>query len=206
MLNIIEKNADDLKEYKNNPRVISHEEIEKVANSIKQFGFKVPIVIDKDNTIINGHTRLKASKMLGMEKVPCIIADDLTPEQIKAFRLADNKVAEYSEWDLAKLDLELMSFEDMDMSLFGFDSEEESDPTKAEHKRMLESMELKAFEHYDYLVFVFDNQMDWLNAVNEFGIKKVNASYGKVKKVGVGRVLRGKELLERVGRKNPDIE
>ncbi len=206
MLNIIEKNVDDLKEYKNNPRVISHEAIEKVANSIKEFGFKVPVVIDKNDTIINGHTRIKACKMIGLETVPCVVADDLTPEQIKAFRLADNKVAEYSEWDLAKLDLELMNLDEMDMYLFGFDSEEESDPAKAEHKRMLESMELKAFEHYDYLVFVFDNQMDWLNAVNEFGIKKVNASYGKMKKVGVGRVLRGKELLERVGHKNPDIE
>ena len=207
MLNIIEKNVSDIKEYKNNPRIISKEAVEKVANSIKEFGFKVPIVIDKNGTIVNGHTRLKASKMLGIEKVPCIIADDLTPEQINAFRLADNKVSEFSEWDDAKLDLELMNLDDMDMSIFGFDGiDEGEDSKKKEHKRMLESMELKAFEHYDYLVFVFDNQMDWLNVVNEFKIKKVNAGYGKTKKVGVGRVLRGKELLERIGHESADSE
>lgn len=207
MLKVIEKNVSDIKEYKNNPRIISKEAVEKVANSIKKFGFKVPIVIDKNGTIVNGHTRLKASKMLGIEKVPCIIADDLTPEQINAFRLADNKVSEFSEWDDAKLDLELMNLDDMDMSIFGFDGMDEGeDPKKKEHKRMLESMELKAFEHYDYLVFVFDNQMDWLNVVNEFKIKKVNAGYGKTKKVGVGLVLRGKELLERIGHESADSE
>lgn len=207
MLKVIEKNVSDIKEYKNNPRIISKEAVEKVANSIKEFGFKVPIVIDKNGTIVNGHTRLKASKMLGIEKVLCIIADDLTPEQINAFRLADNKVSEFSEWDDGKLDLELMNLDDMDMSLFGFDGMDEGeDPKKKEHKRMIESMELKEFEHYDYLVFVFDNQMDWLNVVNEFKIKKVNAGYGKTKKVGVGRVLRGKELFERIGHESADPE
>ena len=81
-----------LKEYENNPR---HNEnaVEAVAESIKQFGFKVPIIIDKDNIIVAGHTRKKAAIKLGLKTVPCIIADDLTPEQVKAFRLADNKTA-----------------------------------------------------------------------------------------------------------------
>lgn len=205
MVKVVEMNVDDLKEYKNNPRVISKEAVDKVANSIKEFGFKVPIVVDKTNTIVNGHTRLKACKKLGIKKVPVVIADDLSEEQIKAFRLADNKVAEFSEWDDAKLDLEFMDI-DLDMSMFGFDDDFVEEEKKEEHQKMLESMELKAFEHYDYLVFVFDNQMDWLNMVNEFGLKKVNASYGKNKKVGVGRVLRGKELVERIRHKDTDIE
>lgn len=113
---------DLLKEYENNPR---HNEkaVEAVAESIKQFGFKVPIVIDKNNVIIAGHTRAKAARLLGLEFVPCIVADDLTPEQIKAFRLADNKTGELAEWDFEKLEKELeeLTAFDVDMSLFGFD-------------------------------------------------------------------------------------
>lgn len=88
-MNIQEININDLREYENNPRN-NDNAVEKVANSIKEFGFKVPIVIDQNNVIIAGHTRLKAAKQLGLEEVPCIIANDLTPEQVKAFRLADN--------------------------------------------------------------------------------------------------------------------
>ena len=118
-MNVIDISIDRLKEYENNPRN-NDGAVSSVAESIKEFGFKVPIVIDNDNTIIAGHTRLKAAKRLGFEKVPCIIADDLTPEQIKAFRLADNKTAEVAEWDMKKLEAELLSIE-FDMTAFGFD-------------------------------------------------------------------------------------
>ncbi len=90
------KKIDDLKPYENNPR-FNDDAVEYVANSIKEFGFKVPIVIDKDNVIVAGHTRYKASMELGLEEVPCIVADDLTDEQVKAFRLADNKVGEKAQ-------------------------------------------------------------------------------------------------------------
>lgn len=108
----------DLKPYENNPRH-NDDAVEYVAASIDEFGFKVPIVIDKNGVIAAGHTRYKAAKKLGLEKVPCIIADDLTPEQIKAFRLADNKVSELSTWDFEKLDAELLEI-DMDLETFGF--------------------------------------------------------------------------------------
>lgn len=119
-LNIIEVNINEIKEYENNPR---HNElaIEPVANSIENFGFKVPIIVDKDYVIVAGHTRVLAAKKLGLEKVPCIIANDLTEEQIKAFRLADNKVGEIAEWDFEKLEEELMAIQDIDMSMFSFD-------------------------------------------------------------------------------------
>ncbi len=107
--------------YENNPR-FNDEAVEQVANSIKEFGFKVPIVIDENNVIVTGHTRHKASKKLGLTKVPCIRATDLTPEQIKAFRLADNKVSDLASWDLEKLEMELDEIS-MDMSEFGFDLE-----------------------------------------------------------------------------------
>lgn len=118
-MEIVYKKVNDLIPYENNPR-INDEAIEYVKNSIKEFGFKVPVVIDKDNVIIAGHTRIKASKELGIKDIPCIIADDLTEEQVKAFRLADNKVAEKSMWDYTKLDEELDNILDIDMSMFDF--------------------------------------------------------------------------------------
>ena len=121
ILNIIEKKLSDIKPYEKNPRKNDHA-VEYVANSIKEFGFKVPIVIDKNGVIVAGHTRYKASKKLGLEKVPCIIADDLTDEQIKAYRLADNKVSEKSEWDFDLLFDELSEIGGLiDMSAFDFD-------------------------------------------------------------------------------------
>lgn len=119
-MNIIEINISDIKEYENNPRN-NENAIEPVANSIKEFGFKVPIILDRDNVIVAGHTRIRAAKKLGLETVPCVIADDLTPEQIKAFRLADNKVGEIAEWDFTKLEEELKAIQDIDMSDFEFD-------------------------------------------------------------------------------------
>jgi len=118
-MKIVNKKLDELKPYKNNPR-FNDDAVEYVANSIKEFGFKVPIVIDKDGVIVAGHTRYKASIELGLEEVPCIVADDLTDEQIKAYRLADNKVSEKAQWDFNLLDLELAEL-DLDMSDFGFD-------------------------------------------------------------------------------------
>ena len=119
-MDIINIALKDLKPYENNPRK-NDDAVKYVAESIKEFGFKVPIVIDKDNVIVAGHTRYKAAKKLGMTEIPCIIADDLTDEQIKAFRLADNKVAEKAEWDFDLLNTELDDIIDLDMELFGFE-------------------------------------------------------------------------------------
>ena len=128
-MNIIEKNLKDIKPYEKNPRK-NDDAVEYVANSIKEFGFQQPIVIDKNGVIVAGHTRYKASKKLGLEKVPCIIADDLTDEQIKAYRLADNKVSEKSEWDFDLLSEELDDIFNIDMSDFGFDLSEEEEETE----------------------------------------------------------------------------
>jgi len=110
---------EDLIPYHNNPRV-NDPAVDYVASSIAEFGFKVPIVVDKNNIIIAGHTRLKAAIKLGLKEVPCIRATDLTDAQIKAFRIADNKTNEFAEWDFAKLDIELEELEDFDYD-FGFD-------------------------------------------------------------------------------------
>ena len=125
-LKIRELDINELVEYEDNPRE-NAQAVEPVAESIKQFGFKVPIVIDKDNVIITGHTRLRAAKMLGMERVPTIQADDLTEDQVKAFRLADNKTAELADWDMTKLANELSVIFDIDMTALGFEDNEFSD-------------------------------------------------------------------------------
>lgn len=125
-MQIVRKRISDLKEYDNNPRENDHA-VEAVANSIKEFGFKVPVIVDSNNVIIAGHTRIKAAISLDLTEVPCIVASDLTPEQVKAFRLADNKVGEIATWDLEKLKLELENIGGLDMSLFGFDMEPDID-------------------------------------------------------------------------------
>jgi predicted 3-demethylubiquinone-9 3-methyltransferase (glyoxalase superfamily) len=115
-LNIVKIKVEDLIPYINNPRN-NENAVDKVASSIAEFGFKNPIVIDKNNVVINGHTRLLASKKLGLKEVPVIIADDLTEAQVKAFRIADNKVSEYASWDEELLKIELEQLEEMNFNL-----------------------------------------------------------------------------------------
>jgi ParB/RepB/Spo0J family partition protein len=126
---IVYKRVDELREYENNPRN-NDNAVAAVAASIELAGFKVPIVVDGDGVIVAGHTRLKAAKKLGMQAVPCIVADDLTDEQIRAFRLADNKTSELASWEFEKLEEELAALAEMeiDMTAFGFDDFEMDEP------------------------------------------------------------------------------
>lgn len=110
---------DQIHPYEKNPRQ-NENAVQYVANSIKEFGWKQPIVVDKDGVIIAGHTRYKAAKKLGLEKVPVITADDLTEEQVKAYRLADNKTGEFAQWDMDLLNQELGDILDLNMDDFGF--------------------------------------------------------------------------------------
>lgn len=121
-MKIIKVLTADLIPYENNPRK-NDKAVDVVKKSIEQFGFKEPIVIDKNNVIVCGHTRLKAAKKLKLEKVPCVVADDLSPDQIKAFRLIDNKTAELATWDYSLLEKELSEIDipDFDIKDFQFD-------------------------------------------------------------------------------------
>lgn len=132
-MQIVERELKELIPYENNPR---HNEnaVEAVANSIREFGFKVPVIVDKNDVIVCGHTRVKAAERLGMRTVPVISADDLTDEQIKAFRLADNKTAELAEWDLSMLDAELAELQGFEMSRFGFEDIEEPNPSEIDRE------------------------------------------------------------------------
>lgn len=204
---IIYKKVVELVPYENNPRN-NDEAVDYVANSIKQFHFQVPIIIDKDNVVVAGHTRLKACKKLGIEEVHCIVADDLTEDQIKAFRIADNKVGEVSTWDIEKLGFELADI-DIDMNEFGdFGLEDDSDNVDLENKEQKPELEFTEVlgEEHNYVVLYFDNDVDWLQAESLLDIKpRKNLSTrtdGKITesmtRVSVGRVLNGAEALERL--------
>lgn len=119
-MNILQLPLKEIYPYKNNPRK-NDSAIEAVVASIKQYGFLVPLVISSGHEIIAGHTRYKAAAKLGLKSVPCVIADELSEEQVKAFRLVDNKVGELAEWDVDLLPLELADIV-QDLSIFGFDS------------------------------------------------------------------------------------
>ncbi len=127
-----------LKPYPNNPRE-NESAVEPVARSIEEFGFQQPIVVDQEGTIIVGHTRVKAAKKLKLKKVPVVIADNLTPEQVKAYRLADNKTNELAQWNMEELKLELdnlkMNFA-VDMADFGFFNQEEGEKKNESSKQI----------------------------------------------------------------------
>lgn len=197
---------DSLREYEHNPRQ-NEQAVEAVAESIKQFGFRVPVVVDKNRTIIAGHTRVKAAAQLGLDAVPCIVAEDLSPEQVKAFRLADNKTGELAEWDWDLLEQELAELTafDVDMTAFGFENDEEpwedAEPEEKPEIAFTKSLE----ENHNYVVLYFDNDIDWLQAQTVFDIQPVkeysSRKDGQIKKPvrGIGRVLDGAEALNRLG-------
>lgn len=164
-MQIEEVKTSELIPYSNNPRN-NDGAVEAVAASIKEFGFKVPIIIDNDNVIVAGHTRLKAAQKLGLDKVPCIKADDLTPEQLKAFRLADNKVSELATWDFDKLEEELEAL-DMDMSAFGFTFDDDNE--EKERKDLSENVN----EMYQVIIDCEDEeqQAEIFESLKEEGYK-----------------------------------
>ena len=192
----------EIKPYKKNAKKHDETQIKNVMQSIKEFGVVQPIVVDRNNTIIIGHCRYEAMKRLGYNELQedWVKIVDLSEEEAEKLRLLDNKLNE-SEWSL---DLLLDSIQNIDFSDYMLDWDikdfEEKEKEKEKKEKVFEEMQLKSFEHYDYIVFVFDNQMDWLNMVNEFGLKKVNAGYGTVKKIGLGRVVKGEKLIEGLGR------
>ena len=119
MLDVKMVKVNDVIPYEKNAKKHPDEQVEWIANSIKEFGWQQPLVLDKDNVVVIGHGRLLAAKKLGIDEVPCVYADDLSDEQIRALRLADNKTNE-SDWDLDLLDIELDDIFNIDMSEFGF--------------------------------------------------------------------------------------
>lgn len=196
------KKLSELKPYEKNPRK-NEAAVEYVANSIREFGFKVPLVVDCAGVIVAGHTRYKAAEKLGLEEVPCIIADDLTDEQIKAFRLADNKTAEFSEWNDGLLGVELDGITGLDMEQFGFELMSDMDEDEAAKEAEPEvPFTEELLEENNFVVLFFDNSIDWLQAQSVLGINQVRALDSKpgFPRMGTGRVINGTEFIERLMR------
>lgn len=157
----------ELVPYENNPRK-NDKAVEAVAESIREFGFKNPIIVDKDDVIVAGHTRLKAAKRLGFGEVPVIRADDLTEEQVKAFRLADNKTAELAGWDFILLDSELKQLGKIDMESFGFKMEKDE-----EYEAFVEKFEPKKTTDDCYTPpIVYEAIAEWV--AKEYNLEKEN--------------------------------
>ena len=166
-LNIVYKDIKELKPYKKNAKKHPKEQVERIANSIKEFGFTQPVIVDKNNCVVAGHGRILGAKKAGLKQVPTVCLEDLTEEQIKAYRLVDNKLNE-SDWDFSLLDEELgILSEDIDMSLFGFEMDEQQDD-ETENKRKVE-FEIK--EKYEvHIICKDEKQMEQVfNDVKGYG-------------------------------------
>lgn len=165
-MKVTEIDINKLKAYGKNPRK-NDNAVKEVANSIKEFGWKVPVVIDKDYVILAGHTRVKAANMLGLKKVPCIIADDLNEQQAKAFRLVDNKTGELANWDFDLLTEELVDLSDFDMSDFGFEM------PKYEEKNIDEEKSYDYKETFEVIISCVDEEemAEIYNRLSKEGMK-----------------------------------
>lgn len=206
-LNIVYRNIKELKPYKKNAKKHPKEQVERIANSIKEFGFfeHRAVAIDSEDNVIEGHGRILAARKAGLTQVPTICLDDMTEEQIKAWRLIENKTAE-SSYDEAMISKEIEELlqSDIDMEAFGFSVDILEDET-VEVEPDVPFTEILNEEN-NYIVLKFNNKIDWLNAMGMFGIEKAKAyptrkegnkkSFGM--RAGVGRVLDGQKALERV--------
>jgi len=185
-----------VKPYPKNVKKHPVKQIRRIANSIKEFGFNQPIVVDKNNVIIVGHGRLKAAKVLRMEKVPVLIAD-LNEQQARAYRLADNKLNE-SGWNKDFLIEEIRVIEDKKyLDIIGYDIK---DLFKDREEEKIGIMDFKTelLEENNYLVFVFDDKMDWMALTDYFKLRSIEAKDSKAgyRRKGVGRILDGNKLLD----------
>lgn len=141
-LRIVYKSIDSLKPYEKNPRKIG-KAVNYVMNSIKEFGFRVPVVIDANGVIVCGHVRYTAAKKMKLTEIPCVVADDLSEAQIRAFRVVDNKTQELSTWDFAKLIAELDEITNaINMQAFGFNTDEDKNGKREKESNLDEGEEL----------------------------------------------------------------
>ena len=188
----------DIMPYEDNPRK-NEDAVEYVMESIREFGFKQPIVLDENHVIVVGHTRFAAARKLGYKEVPCIIASDLTEEQIRAYRLVDNKTNEFAEWDFPELQKELDALYDaFDMEKFGFAIQIENIDQKGEIDEGEEKIARELDEANNYLVLEFFTETDWERAQAIFGLERVATpdKNPNVRRYGIGRVIDGSKWLD----------
>lgn len=219
-MRVVEMQLSEIKPYPNNPRK-NEKAVDVVARSIQAYGFNSPIVVDKDFVIINGHTRYEAAKKLGMQTVPVVVAANLSPERVKAYRIMDNRSSEIATWDNDKLlqeIVDLLDNDDFDLNVefTGFDAEELSkelglkleEETKKSKKKKSGDATVEAeveitpelLEEHQYVVLYFDNSLDWQVAQEKLGLKQVKnvrAADG-IEQRGLGRVIRGADVIARL--------
>lgn len=189
--------------YSRNPRDNS-KAVEAVMQSIDEFGFNQPIVVDKDNVIIVGHTRREAAIRLGLKKVPVSVADHLTKAQAKAYRIADNRTNENSFWLEEALVAELKELTPEGRKTTGMTEDELSELLEAVDEAVpvegKEEFSEELLESRNYVVLYFDNDIDWLSAKTHFklGSKYSKRANGKPWSKGIGRVIDGAKYLRRI--------
>ena len=210
-------NIDEIKPYERNARIHSSKQIKQIMEAIKAFGFTNPLLIDDDNNLIAGHGRLEAVKQLNiidfkdnpLNELPAIVISGLSEADKKALIIADNKIAENASWDYDLLQAEFQELEaiNYDVSNTGFSEEEfaeifqdlmfssELENELTEKKET--PISLFPNEHIDYLVFLFDKDYDFMRVAEFFGVKKSDGSMSpKIKKIGIGRGIKGDELIK----------
>lgn len=200
-LNIIYTKVDDLIEYENNNKDHPEEQIETIADSIRELGFRNPILIDSENVIIAGHGRLLAAKKLGMTDVPCILVDDLTEDQIKKYRLMDNRTAELSMDNMENIKMELEELNDEQLNnLYAGVLDDDGPSSKSKEKKAEIEFTEELMEAHNYVVLYFDNEVDWMTAVDKLGIttKKTPDSRPWYERAGIGRVVKGADVISRI--------
>lgn len=204
MMKIENVNVNDLIPYEFNNKKHDKKQVDRIANSIKEFWFLQPLVIDKDNIIVVGHWRLEGAKKLWLKEVPCIRVENLTDVQIKKYRILDNKLNE-SDWDADKLKMELDELGDLDFGDIKLDLDEEfgellkdieEEVKKEEEKPEVEFSE-ELLEEHNYVVLYFDNTTDWMTACDVFGIEQ-KKRLGSIKWVWVWRVIRWDKVLNKL--------
>lgn len=210
-LNIVYRQIKDLKPYKKNAKKHTKEQVEKIANSIKEFGFTQPVIIDKNMEVVAGHGRILGAKKAGLKNVPTVMLEELTEEQIKAYRLVDNKLNE-SEWDTELLNEELTElFENgIDMTDFSFgkniiDELEEQIEVEKDVKAKVPFTKY-VDEDTQYVVLKFNNTRDWNHIISVLGLTTVKAfstkKDGKISqgfmRTGIGRVVDGMEAIKKI--------
>ena len=204
MMKIENVNVNDLIPYEFNNKKHDKKQVDRIANSIKEFWFLQPLVIDKDNIIVVGHWRLEGAKKLWLKEVPCIRAENLTDVQIKKYRILDNKLNE-SDWDADKLKMELDELGDLDFGDIKLDLDEEfgellkdieEEVKKEEEKPEVEFSE-ELLEEHNYVVLYFDNTTDWMTACDVFGIEQKKRLW-TIKGVWVWRVIRWDKVLNKL--------
>lgn len=209
-MEIVYKSINELKPYQNNSRTHDKEQIEQICKSIKEYGWTNPVLIDEKGMIIAGHGRVEAGKKLDIKEVPCIVLSGLTETQKKAYVIADNKMALNAGWneELLKIELRSLQQENFDLGLVGFDEKEIEKilgEIEIEEEPEEEFTEILNEEH-NYIILYFDNEIDWLQAESLFNLKKVKCPStrrdGKInknmKRVGLGRVLKGSEAIKKI--------